>query len=434
MRIHFSRKIALSLALIAVIAASAFASPGLRANPAAATLPENWEARTFMRDTIFASVGDAARHARVIVNQFGGAPRVSFQASAQSGALYLVFANEHGRGFPVAGAGTFIIKRSLKDGSILQAKVFVQDDPGCYLRLFPEDDRTVLDVFLSGEPYLTHVVLPMAFDRLLTSPVGRIMDLTGSSVDWSLLLAPARGPGDDRLVQTVRAIRARLKTLRDMDDGAMDRDGRMVYIATGAPAGEGGFNCSGFAKWVVDGFYAPLMGRNTDIAALKSRNAIRANRWSARYEEELDPYFGLDWTRGLARSMAQARTGSIPGDEEIDVRDADHVAYVKDAGYPVPRLRAVLYFLARESPGTIYLGSVNAASAEASQEGTPTLRQHHHVIVLFPFFDEKGAFQVVVLERNVESSLASLNRRYSNEYVHLVRLESTGELALPQID
>jgi hypothetical protein len=424
---------ALAFFLLPVCAFPGIGSSGIRASGSAPSLPENWEARSLLRDTIFAPVGDAARRARVIVNQTGGG-QVSFQADAQSGSLYLVFANREGRSFPVAGAGTFIIKRSLKDGRFLQAKVFVQNDPGCFLRLFPRSDRTVMDVFLSGELFLSQVVLPVAFERLLTAPLARIMDLTGNSIDWPLLLAPSPGPGDIRLAQVARAARARLKGLRDMDDGAMDSAGRMVYIASGVPAGPGGFNCSGFAKWIVDGFYAPLTGRNTDIAALKSRNAMRINKWSARYEEELDPYFGLDWTRGLARSIAQARTGMLLPDEDLDVRSADHMAYTRDTGYPVPRLRALLYFLARERPGTIYLGSVNAASLEASQEGTPTLRQHHHVIVLLPFFDENGDFQVVVLERNTETSLASLTRRYGKEYVHLVHLDSTGDFSLPQID
>jgi hypothetical protein len=427
-------RVAPAFILLALCGFPGFAGSGIRVPATVPALPENWEARSLLRDTIFAPVGDAARHARVIVNQSSGGGQVSFQVDAQSGALYLVFANREGRSFPVAGAGTFIIKRSLKDGSFLHAKVFVQNDPGCFLRLYPRNDRTVMDVFLSGELFLSQVVLPVSFARLLTSPLARIMDLTGNSIDWPLLLAPSRGPGDIRLAQVARAVRARLSNLRDMDDGAMDSVGRMVYIASGSPAGAGGFNCSGFAKWIVDGFYAPLAGRNTDIAALKSRNAMRDNRWSARYEEELDPYFGLDWTRGLARSIALARTGSVLPDEDLDVRDADHVAYTRDAGYPVPRLRALLYFLARERPGTVYLGSVNAASLGASQEGTPTLRQHHHVIVLLPFFDANGDFQVVVLERNTETSLASLTRRYGKEYIHLVHLDSSGEFSLPQIE
>jgi hypothetical protein len=395
--------------------------------------PENWQARVQLHDTIFASVGDAAAHVRTTIQQDEG-PRVSFQTQKQAGFLYLVFANQERGAYPLDAAGTFIIKRSTTDGSFVQAKLFVQDDPGCYLRLFPDSDRTLMDIYLFDEPFQMQVVLPVAFERLLSAPVSRIVELSGDAVDWSSVFAATQGPGDQRVSSILTAIRARLKGLRDMDDGAMDGNGRMVYIATGAPAGKGGFNCSGFAKWVVDGFVAPLAGKETDIAALKSRDAGRAHAWSARYEEELDPFFGLDWTRGLARELALTRLGTRLSDQELDVRDDAHLPYVKDTGYPVPRLQFLLYFLARRNPGDIYLGSVNAPSQEASQEGTPTLRQHHHVIVLFPYFDENGAFRVVVMERNVETSIASLRRRYGSEYVHLVKLDSDGPFALPRIE
>ncbi len=232
----------------------------------------------------------------------------------------------------------------------------------------------------------------------------------------------------------VRELGPRLSGLRDMDDGAMDGTGHMVYIATGAPAGRGGFNCSGFAKWVVDGLYAPLAGRPMDIVPLKSRNAARANSWSARFEEELDPFFGLDWSRGLARALVRARTGTTPDDSQIDVRVSDRLPYVRDVGYPVPKLEFLLYFLARANPGEMYIGSVNAPSARAVSEGTPTLRQHHHVVVLLPWFDDSGAFRVAVMERNLQTSLASLTHRYGGEYVHLVRIDTEGSFAPPRIE
>jgi hypothetical protein len=406
----------------------------MRAVTAVPFLPDTGEARMRLRDTIFAPVGDILAARPQIITQSFDAARVSFRVDSQSGSVYLVFAAQRDGRFPLAGSGTFIIKRSLTDGGFVQAKIFLQDDPGCYIRLFPSDDRTLMDIFLFGEPVQSNVMIPAAFPRLLTMPVARIMEMASGAVDWSLLIAPRASAEDLRVSRVAAAIRARLSGLRDMDDGAMDREGRMVYIASGAPAGKGGFNCSGFAKWVVDGFFAPLTGRDTDIMALKSRDSMRGGKWSARYEEELDPYFGLDWTRGLARSVAQARSGSVPGDEELDVRDAEHVPYVKDVGYPVPRLRVVLYFLARKDPGAVYLGSVNAASRETSQEGIPTLRQHHHVIVLLPYFDAHGIFRVVVMERNAETSLASLDRRYAEEYVHLVRFDSSGIFAPPKIE
>jgi hypothetical protein len=423
------------LLALAVFGGPVFGGPSIGEPAGTPSVPENGEARALLRDTIFAPIGEAAARTPLVVEQSDG-EKVSYHGEKQAGALYLVFANRQGRGYPLAGTGTFIIKRSLRDGSFLHAKVFLQNDPGCYLRLFPRDDRTVMDIVLFGEPFQSEVALPVPFERVLTAPLSRIMELSSGNVDWSLVLAPAQSQEDVRLSQVVAAIRGRLKGLRDMDDGAMDASGRLVAIATGLPAkaGRGGFNCSGFAKWVVDGFYAPLAGRDTDITALKSRDAMRENRWSARLEEELDPYFGLDWSRGLARSVYLARTGSAASDEQIDVRDADRVPYVTDAGYPVPSLRTLLYFLARKDPGMLYLGSVNAPSSAADRENTPSLRQHHHLVVLFPVFDERGSFRVVVMERNLETSLASLDRRYAAEYVHLVRIDANGPFSLPRFE
>ncbi|MGO9308489.1 MAG: hypothetical protein ACLQDL_05650 [Spirochaetia bacterium] len=434
MRIPFWRDFAIWLAVTALAGVSAFASAEIGAPAAYGVPPENWEARSRLSDTIFAPIHEAAAAGRQIIAQSAGAATVRFQLDEQSGALYFVFANRTGADYPVDGAGTFIIKRSLRDGSFLQAKIFVQDGPGTYLRLFPQGERTFMDVYLFGEPFQTRIALPVSFDRLLTSPLSSIVEWSAAVVNWPLVLAPPPGLADRRIMEMVRVLTSRLPGLRDMDDGAMDGAGRMVYIASGASAGRGGFNCSGFAKWVVDSLYAPLAGKMMDIAPLKSRDAARSNAWSARFEEELDPYFGLDWSRGLARTVAEAQTGIAPTDAQIDVRDSDHVPYVKDVGYPVPKLQYLLYLLSRGEPGFFYVGSVNAPSRLAVSEGTPTLRQHHHVVVLFPYVDADGVFQVAVMERNKRTSLASLTRRYGAEYIHLVRIDSAGPFEPPRIE
>jgi hypothetical protein len=425
--------LALAAALLAVLpAAAAFGRSALGAPSAFSMPPENWEARSQLSDVIFSTTRETAAQGPRVIRQSSGAATVRFQVQQQSGFLYLVFANPDGSAYPLDRAGTFIIKRSLADGSFVQAKVFIQDDPGTYLRLFPDGERTLMDAWLFGEPFQTGVALPVTFERLLTAPLSSIIEWTSAAVDWPLVLKPSPSADDQRLQEVVRTVQSRLPALRDMDDGAMDGSGRMVYIATGTAAARGGFNCSGFAKWVVDGLYAPLSGHPMDIAPLKSRNAGKENPWSTRFEEEMDPWFGLDWSRGLARALSQAQTGTTPTDAQVDVRDADRVAYIRDVGYPVPRLEQVLYFLARRDPGKFYIGSVNAASSAVS-EGTPTLRQHHHLVVLFPFFDRSGTFQVVVMERNLRTGLSSLLRRYGSEYVHLVRVDPRGAFDPPPI-
>jgi hypothetical protein len=97
-------------------------------------------------------------------------------------------------------------------------------------------------------------------------------------------------------------------------------------------------------------------------------------------------------------------------------------------GYRVEDLIPVLYLQAVRQPGRFYLGSING---EFGSE--PVLWQHYHIVVLFPYFDEAGTFRIAVLERNVESSVASLQRRYSGEYVHLVGIRPASDFILPEI-
>jgi hypothetical protein len=425
----------------AVFAAALSASPLAAWTPVGdaftlGSVPETWEARTQMSGIIFEPAVDAAAEPKRILQQTEAGRDVLFKSEVQDGAVFLEFISRKGRGFPLVSAGTFIIKRSLADGSFLHAKIFVQNNQDCYLRLFPDGGRAVMDVVLYGRSFQTHVVLPARFQDLLTAPFGRIMDLSRSSVDWSLVMAPAQGPGDVRLEGIVRNLRGRLGTLRDMDDGAMDAEGRLVFIASGtpAPAGKGGFNCSGFAKWVIDGFYQPLTGSLTDINTLRSRDSdLLGKAWSARFEEEQDPYFGLDWSRGLARTLADARTGTMPGPEALDVTDSERFTHVRDVGYRIEDLQPLLYFLARSRPGTFYLGSVNARSRGVPPGASMLLRQHHHVVVFFPYFDKAGDFHPVVMERNKETSVPSLIRRYAGEYINLVKVDSAGPFAPPAI-
>jgi hypothetical protein len=442
---------ALALAALTLAAASPAAAWTAAPGPAPArALPENAEARAALRETIFAPVRQAAAARDRVIEQPSGGSRVRFSAQLQDGAVFLVFQEASRPASELARPGTFIIKRSLKDGSFLQAKVFLQADAGTFLRLEPAagGTRATMNVWLRGSLLHRDIAVPVPFQGLLTSPVARIIEITTASVDWQLVLPPPRTDADARLSAVVAEIRRRLPLLGDAEDGAMDRSGRFVLIADSAPqAGApgrlkgadrkarpaGGFNCSGFAKWVIDGFYAPLTGALTDIASLKQRGLEeRGNRWSAAKEESRDPYFGLDWSRNLARALAQARSGTLPGAEELDERDAELFPYVEDVGFPVENLALVLTVLARRDPGTFYLGSVNSPAPPGSGPGG--LRQHHHVVVLFPFVDAGGTLRLVVMERNAESSTASLAARYPGSSVHLVRVGSEGAFALPSVE
>jgi hypothetical protein len=359
--------------------------------------------------------------------------RVQFRIERAGGSLYSLFLNEQGAAFPIDSSGSWIIKRQLEDGGFVQAKVFFRSDPGCFLRLFPSGARTQMEVFLFGIPVARRVQLPVAFASLLTAPFARILELSRSQVRWELLLQGGEPAADRRLEDTIGRMRAALGRLREADDGAMDEEGRYVRIADGSrQASGGGLNCSGFAKWVVDGFYGPLAGgRYLGVAELKQRHPeLRGNRWSERYEQARDPYFGLDWARNLASALGRASGEAAPGPEAHDVRRLDFLEYREDVGYPVEELELALFLDAARNPGSFYLGSLNREMS--GLPGQPVLRQHYHLAVFLPYFTADGEFRVAVFDLARESSLADIRRRFAGHFVHLERLSAGGEWVAPR--
>ena len=402
---------------------------GLLAPSAFAQVPENLEARERFREAMLGTLRENADLPAGVLVQDGG-PRVLFRTERSNGALYTLFVNEQGAAFPIAGSGSWVIKRDVQDGGFLQAKVFYRSDEGCFVRLFPSGQRTLLEAYLFGVRVARRAQLPLPFSAALTSPFSRIRELSGRQLRWDLLLAQGEPSADGHQVETVRRIRAALGSLHQADDGAMDEEGRFVRIADSAPQGPGGgLNCSGFAKWVVDGFYGPLAGgRYLPVEGLKARHPeLRGNRWSRSYEQERDPYFGLDWARNLAVALSEAYGEPAPGPEACDVRQLDYLEYREDVGYSLDELELALFLDACRNPGSFYIGSFNREMG-----GQPVLRQHHHLAVFLPYFTPAGDFRVAVFDLGRESSLLESRQRFAGHFVHLERLSARGEWVAPR--
>jgi hypothetical protein len=384
------------------------------------------------------------RESAVVTNEYG-----SFRLStARSGGAFYAIATALAGPLPskgepnVATQGSWVLKRSSPDGAPIQAKVFLRSDPGTFIRIYPDGDRSKLDLVVYGGVLNSEVPMPVSFERAFTATIAEIAAWTGSLVDWKLF-SPQPG-----LYREVRAFasetRRRLPELRYGDDGALDAGGKPVYIATGLPQVEpAGLNCSGFASWIADGFYKPLTGELLDPKALATRHLNdRATPAAYRFEEELDPYFGLDWTRNIAKALLDAREKSRKhGLYESDVRLSafalvadsspgsavngssayrDYPAYQRDIGYEAVGLKALLYVLALREPGSIYLASVSARNGDLVQG----LNRHYHVIAFAPYFEESGEFKVATFESDAETSVEGVMARLSKAYVHLVRIRA----------
>ncbi|RKX80136.1 MAG: hypothetical protein DRP87_00850, partial [Spirochaetes bacterium] len=299
--------------------------------------PENVEVRKLLKEIIFAPAVEAMRASQGVFVQKNFNNRVLFQVKRQNGAFYLLFTNEENYSFPLYSRGSYIIKRSLEDGSLLQIKIFLRNHPECFLRIFPRNDRSSMDVYLYGYPVYQNINLPISLQEITTSPFNLLKRMSKNSVDWSLIFSPeAEQYKEVRLM--AEKIRGKLPELRDADDGAMNQNGEYVLIEDLSIQESGGFNCSGFAKWIVDGIYYLKNGRYLPIERLKDKNySTRGHRWSERYEDSRDPYFGLDWTRNLSLSLLETESESkaLIDPEVADVREVPFFDYIEDVGYPV---------------------------------------------------------------------------------------------------
>ena len=417
------------LPVLIFITLAAVQSPADRVlSPEELPFYDNTDTRISMKDIIFASSHEAMSAPQLVFDAEKNGPRVMFRTEKQQDAFYLLFLNEEDYKFPVYSAGSYVIKRNQGDGKFVQVKIFFRSDPDCFVRVFPFGDRSRMDVYLYGFPVYRNINLPFTFEAALTKPFSTIADVTAKAVAWNYLF-PAQDAGYSLAREFSASLRGLLSTLRDADDGAMDEDGGFVYIETDKPMEEPGFNCSGFAKWVVDSFYKPLTGRLIALSLLKEKHEeLRGNRWSERHEDDRDPYFGLDWNRNLAAVLEETRHNRPVSDpEHFDLRSLPFFSYMEDVGYAVKDLKPVLYLAALLKPGYMFLGSVNSRYGSG-----PSLQQHFHVAVFIPYLNEDGSFQADVYERSVSSSVEALVSRYPHDFIHLVALPITGEFSFPE--
>lgn len=356
-----------------------------------------------------------------------GRADVEVRIDEQRGNRYFVFQRYQRPPVDLASPGTFIVRQRRSDGAIDQIKVFLHYDEGTFFRLRPRENRRTLelDLYLAGRQFYRGVTVPISWERAVRTPVSEIQRLTAGIIDWRIAEPDVGRPEYTALAQVVSRLRRELPHLTDADDGALDAAGVPVFIDSLEPMEQDpGFNCSGFAKWVVDGFYRPQTGSLIAIDALREKHHDhRGTRWSRRVEETRDPYFGLDWTRNLARELHAVRLDVAPQEIDPEARDVRSVAtarYREDVGFPIDDLRGIMYWLAVFEPGMIYLGSVNRPFGDEA-----VLRQHSHVVVILPHFDDTGRFRPVVMERNRETGIDELTRRFEGDFIHLVRIDGT---------
>jgi hypothetical protein len=407
--------------------------------------------RISLKDAWFTEIPGRVLGRRPEIFTLSGGGRVQLRAETGRDEFMIILAREldgppwsSAGAFPGWAQGSWILTRRRDSGEVTRIRVFLRSDPYTYVQFRPlSADKCQMDAVAYDAYILRSLPLPVPLERLYTMPVGEVLNLAGKKFPRKYF---EPDPANYRDIRNFTAqVRARLPELTFVDDGAMDEQGNYVYINTLERQEEpGGLNCSGFSKWVVDGILRPRTGERLPIGPLKGPFGQRGSSFTGPWESVRDPFFGLDWIRHLAaRAMTTLRSSAYGGLEELEVRRQpfsqvivreqnagairSYPGFLKDAGFGFEGLHPLLYTLAIDEPGRIYLAAVNTETGppatEENPRGRPRMRQYFHIAVLVPFFNEYGTFQVVVFESAEETSFTNFKTRYSPGHaVNLVRV------------
>ena len=385
--------------------------------------------------------------------------QVRTETSAQNREEFaVVVAREQNGAFPGWAQGSWVLTRrrdsNTHEGS--RIRIFLRSDFNVYVQFRPlAGDRSQMDVVLYDAYVLRSLPIPIPFERLFVLPVEDALAAAGTRFPRRYFDPEVGRYRDVRAF--VSAVRARLPELTFVDDGAIDQNGDFVFINTllpqnlAAQGGRGGVNCSGFAKWIVDGILRPVTGERLPVTPLAAPFGERGGISIEHWEALRDPFFGLDWIRNLAsRAGSTLRSPNFASLEEIEVRSLSfsqlihrqggvrtvrpYRGFLENAGFCIEGIQPLLYTLAINEPGWIYLAVVNDEWGAdrfdnfdpTDLRGLPRLRQFFHIAVLVPFFTESGVFQVVVFESAAETSFQRFRTRYTGHFVNLVRVPVSG--------
>jgi len=401
---------------------------------------------------------------RAVLQTLASGERVEVRAEEGRNEFMVIFARELMAGRVAAGdrpavprsgtgqypgwaQGSWMLIRRKDSGQAVLIRVFLRSDQYTYVQFRPlSADKCQMDVVLYGGYVVNSLPLPIPFERLYTIPVSDVLKLAEDKFPRKYFDPDPKDYDSQR--KFIAQIRQRLPDLRFVDDGAIDENGDYVFIETqerqSQDQSSGGLNCSGFAKWLIDGILRPVTGGRLAVPPLKAPFGDRGSSFTDMWEERRDPFFGLDWIRNLASEAgAVLRSPAYRVLEEIEVRHDkfplvmvpanrnfvtnSYPGFLENAGYGIEGLHPMLYTLAIDEPGRFYLAAVNTetgpAATRENPRGAPRLRQYFHIAALIPYFDELGEFRIVVFESAAETSFNSFKNRYPIGYnVNLVRI------------
>jgi len=166
----------------------------------ASTFPDNGDVRAKLFSTIIGAPREQALAYGTKTHQTKQGT-VTVRAVKRANDFVIEFVNGTGE---APTMGSCYIQRSNAKGYMMQAKILLQDDPSCYLRLYPQGSGTRGDVVMYGALVKKGIYFEGMLYRIIILPFSDIIDMTKRSFDWSLVYKLEDSGQSDGLVAELR--------------------------------------------------------------------------------------------------------------------------------------------------------------------------------------------------------------------------------------
>jgi len=348
--------------------------------------------------------------------------------------------------YPGDISGSWMLQRDKQTGQPLLIRYYFAPDSDIYIQFSPSGTKSTADMVIFNNYASRSQPLGIPYERFYTASFSDVYTWTKKTLPWQYY-AVNKGMYHS-VLQMIQVIREELPNMVYAEDAMYDEDGRPVYISTGEvrqidekDIEKLSLSSAGFVKWIVDGLIMPLTGSCSKrkpllVPTVEYKDTGFPGTLSGAY----DLSFALDWTRNLASASLSIRADKTylypvsgvdvkiePFSSEVTDKGIVNTAgYIKDTGYTVAKLKGLLYVLAVTEPGYCYLAAIRQTN-----RGTPEVRPFNECAAVFPYLDSAGRFKCTVFENGAELTLQNFIARYKNDFVHLVRVQ-TSDRFFPQ--
>ena len=146
--------------------------------------PDNVDLRKQYRNSVITATKELAWAFSERVLPSAGAGQVKIKVQKRAADFLVQFVNARDGRFDEYSKGSFVIQRDLSSGFIVQVKIFIEDDPSCYVRLYPQAEASRLDVVMYGTVLKKGLYVPGMIYELLTAPFSSLVEATRRSFNW----------------------------------------------------------------------------------------------------------------------------------------------------------------------------------------------------------------------------------------------------------